>query len=91
MARDRSLSGQERRKFQEEEKVRGIRNKQKRNKFSISNDYFNILIGSALITIASIGIVYVVSNDLTIVGAVDDVLLVPLVAWVSEGTKLILA
>lgn len=38
-----------------------------------------------------IGIVYVVSNDLTIVGAVDDVLLVPLVAWVSEGTKLILA
>jgi len=38
-ARDRSLSGEERRRYQKEEKARGLRNKQKRqNKFSVNSD-----------------------------------------------------
>lgn len=49
----------------------------------------DILKGMGLVTLSTIGAIYVVANDLIGVGTVDDFLLGSLVAGVEEGMILI--
>ena len=77
-ARDKSLPGKERRRYQEEEKVRGLRNKQKRASHFSFDDSVDLAIGVSLITASIVLTGYVLANDSTVIGVVDDFLLVPL-------------
>jgi len=43
------------------------------------------LIGAGLVLVSGIGIAWVISNDVTIIGILDDGFLVPLVALFGEG------
>ena len=84
-ARDKSLPGKERRRYQEEEKVRGLRNKQKRASHFSFDDSVNLMIGVSLITASVVLTGYVLANDSTIIGVMDDFLLVPLGKIAESG------
>ena len=88
-ARDRNLPGKERNRYKEEEKVRGLRNKQKRGNKITPEKVGKIVCGTAIVTVATIGVVYIVANDVTGLGVVDDVLIVPLTSLLNQGTILI--
>lgn len=49
----------------------------------------NMLLGTGLIVIGVVGIVWLTANDVTGVGAADDGLIIPLIQLFSEGSKMI--
>jgi len=89
-ARDKSLSGKERRRFVEEEKVRGLRNKQKRHSNFSLETAFKVAYGTAIVVSTAIAIVWVVGNDATGIGVTDDALLIPLTAAFYKGSTMLL-
>lgn len=88
-ARDKSLSGKERNRYREEEKVRGLRNKQKRQSNITPEQIGQVACGVATISVAVVGITYVVANDFTGIGTADDILIAPLITLFNKGTLLI--
>ena len=90
-ARDKSLSGVERKRYQQEEKVRGLRNKQKRASNITPERVAQVALGVGIVAFAAAGIFVVVVVDVTIIGTIDDLLLVPLGAGIGEGAILIFA
>ena len=90
-ARDRSLTGKERKRYQEEEKVRGLRNKRKRaNSFSYEpQEHMDTILGLSLITLSAISVIVLTADDVTVVGTVDDSLIPPLIVLFQKGLSLV--
>lgn len=88
------MPSKERNRYREEEKVRGLRNKQKRgHSISILPDppsiLWNKVLGVGMIVGAGIAITYIYLNDVTGVGVLDDFLAAPLGIIFKEGTILL--
>ena len=84
-ARDPSLSGEERNRYRQEEKVRGLRNKQKRASNISLENVVDVVITVSVLTAATLAFAFVAANDVTGVGVADDFLLAPL-GVVIEGS-----
>ena len=84
-ARDPSLSGDERNRYRQEEKVRGLRNKQKRASNISLENVVDVVITVSVLTAATLAFAFVAANDVTGVGVADDFLLAPL-GVVIEGS-----
>ena len=84
-ARDPSLSGEERNQYRQEEKVRGLRNKQKRASNISLENVVDVVITVSVLTAATLAFAFVAANDVTGVGVADDFLLAPL-GVVIEGS-----
>ena len=68
-ARDGNLSGEERNRYKQEEKQRGLRNKQKRkNKFSTQLDW-DFMAGLGIVAVGVVVIVVIVVDDASGVGS----------------------
>ncbi len=87
-ARDKSLPPQERRRYQTEEKIRGLRNKQKRTS-NISIDPTKLVVGTLIVIGAGIAAVLIASDDVTGIGVLDDGLEIPISGGVAYGLQLI--
>ena len=77
--------GPKRRRYQKEEKKRGLRNKQKRNSNCSAQIDWDPIIGFGVVALGSITITAIVIDDTTVIGVADDGLIIPLLEMIRRG------
>ena len=86
-ARDRSLPGNERKRYQREEKVRHLRNKRKRDSITVDVPTLRTVVGVSVMAASTVGIIVVCVDNVTGIGIVDDPLLAVFAYLFEEGRR----
>ena len=86
-ARDRSLPGNERKRYQREEKVRHLRNKRKRDSITVDVPTLRTVVGVSVMAASTVGIIVVCVDNVTGIGIIDDPLLAVFAYLFEEGRR----